>query len=57
MLWLLPAAFFAIGVMIFFNFVTKNKRGSQQNSNENSNNISENKLSAEELQQAKDLLK
>lgn len=57
LLWLLPAAFFAIGVIIFFNFVTKNKRGSQQNSNENSNNISENKLSAEELQQAKDLLK
>lgn len=57
LLWLLPAAFFAIGVMIFFNFITKNKHGSSQNSNENSNNVSENKLSAEELQQAKDLLK
>lgn len=53
LLWLLPAAFFAIGVIIFFNFITKNKCSNQQNSN----NISENKLSAEELQQAKDLLK
>lgn len=53
LLWLLPAVFFVIGVIVFFAFMAKNKR----NSTQNSHTISDNKLTDAELQQAKDLLK